>query len=150
MQKQRKIAIVLLLFLLWGAFSWRWYTCGVKGFCAKEIAVESIKAEKQEEPAEFKCGPYLLGFVRAGEKNNPAHVRRVEEFLNRVEGESLAVNGLYEDTDIAAVKRFQEKYRADVLSPWNMKVPSGHVYQTTRKQINKLFCAYQLRLQKNK
>lgn len=33
------VPVVLLLAIVWGVFSWRWYTCGVKGFCGSAVVV---------------------------------------------------------------------------------------------------------------
>ena len=49
MNRHMKIVLVLLLILIWGFFSWRWYTCAIKGFCddgAKEAATEPVETGK--------------------------------------------------------------------------------------------------------
>ncbi len=40
MSKNVKIAIILLLCLLWALVSWRWYTCGIKGICDEQYKVD--------------------------------------------------------------------------------------------------------------
>jgi len=34
------------------------------------------------------------------------------------------VNGVYEQNDVAAVNRFQTKYRAQILDPWGINNPT--------------------------
>lgn len=46
------VPVVLLLVLLWGAFSWRWYTCGVKGFCDNNREVPQQQESAAQTPAE--------------------------------------------------------------------------------------------------
>jgi hypothetical protein len=89
------------------------------------------------EPAE--CN-YLLEYIKLGADNNPIEVKKLEWFLNEFEGESLAVNGIYEQVDFDAVSRFQEKYMEDILTPWNHNKATGYVYITTKKKINELYC----------
>lgn len=36
-----KVIIVLVLALIWGVVSWRWYTCNIKGFCGVEQTAET-------------------------------------------------------------------------------------------------------------
>lgn len=46
MKKQHMwVSVVLLFAVVWGVFSWRWYTCGIKGFCN-----DSREAPSQEIP----------------------------------------------------------------------------------------------------
>ena len=65
------------------------------------------------------------------------------EFLNAGEGEKLAVDGMYKTEDVAAVKRFQQKYGDQILAPWGEKTPTGKVLKTTTAKINLMMCATQ-------
>ena len=40
-----------------------------------------------------------------------------------------------------AVEQFQSKYAQDVLTPWGFTAPTGYVYTTTIKEINKIYCS---------
>ncbi len=40
------VIIVLILALVWGVYSWKWYTCDIKGFCG----VETVEAEDVATP----------------------------------------------------------------------------------------------------
>jgi hypothetical protein len=90
-------------------------------------------------PAVESCS-YLLEFIKLGDVNSAIEVEKLERFLNTYEGESLAVNGVYEAVDFAAVERFQEKYRNDILGPWGHEAPTGYVYLTTKKKVNEIYC----------
>ena len=83
---------------------------------------------------------YLLEYIRLGAENNPVEVKKLETFLNEFNGESLAVNGIYEQVDFDAVSRFQVKYNENVLVPWSHEGSTGYVYITTKKMINELYC----------
>jgi uncharacterized repeat protein (TIGR02543 family) len=95
-------------------------------------------------PAEFDsyvCKRYLRDYIFVGNDNNPEEVKKLQEFLNE-QGEKLAVDGSYDADDIAAVKRFQEKYRDQILSPWGLTGATGVVGRTTTAKINLMSCAH--------
>jgi hypothetical protein len=92
------------------------------------------------KPAE-QCVPIITSYIRAGaETNNPTDVRNLQKFLNDVENEYVDENGIYDIITIAAVKRLQMKYSAEILTPWGITEPTGHVYYTTQNKINNLAC----------
>lgn len=87
------------------------------------------------------CEPYLTSYIREGGDNDPAQVRKLEQFLIEKEGETaLRVDGIYGPEDIAAVKRFQSKYASAVLNIWGLTEPTGYVYRTTLLKINSFYC----------
>ncbi len=171
--------LILILFLVWAIISWRWYVCGVKGFCgeiATPVVVTKPAFEKPDAPDVdisisdvdvtnrpdenidsenegttvvsevariLECSTYLDRHIKLGAANSATEVVKLERFLTRYEGESLEENGVYEVADEQAVKRFQEKYRSEVLEPWGLEEPTGYVFRTTRDHINRLYCAYQ-------
>ncbi|MEM9675779.1 MAG: OmpA family protein [Bacteroidota bacterium] len=50
-----KVILVLLTFLVWSVISWRWYTCGVKGFCGGDVvaaAAEEVPTDPRENVKE--------------------------------------------------------------------------------------------------
>lgn len=73
--------------------------------------------------------------------NDEAQVKKLESFLKEKENEDIVVNWVYEEEDLEAVKRFQLKYRKDILDPWGINNPTGYVYKTTIKKINTLNCS---------
>jgi peptidoglycan hydrolase-like protein with peptidoglycan-binding domain len=87
------------------------------------------------------CQPYLLDYIKLGENNNPAEVKKLQEFLNNYQAEKLVVDGVYKNEDFEAVKRFQNKYKSQILNPWKLSRPSGYVYISTVKTINEIVCA---------
>ncbi|MFT7645226.1 MAG: hypothetical protein ACI9BF_000902 [Candidatus Paceibacteria bacterium] len=57
-------------------------------------------------------------------------------FLNAVENESLSQDGSYDTNDLAAIKRFQQKYKREILDVWNLEEATGYVGITTRLKMN--------------
>jgi hypothetical protein len=59
-------------------------------------------------------------------------------------GKRLPLTGVYDMDTYKAVKEFQAKYYASVISPWHTYIPgmgaTGYVYQSTKWQINSILC----------
>ena len=153
--------------VLWALISWNWYVCGIKDLCNISENVEEVFINETDEVSErpddvvrggetrstiqtterttsqrtVECTTYLLGSVDINRANNSSNVTLVEQFLNDIEGEELNVNGVYEEEDIMAVMRFQEKYREQILDPLGINEPTGRVLGSTRDQINSIYCA---------
>jgi hypothetical protein len=88
------------------------------------------------------CEPYLTkDIILNSVFNDSDEVKKLEQFLNSSEGENLVVNGIYEQVDFEAVKRFQEKYSKDIVAPWAGVAPTGVVGSYTRGKINVMTCA---------
>jgi peptidoglycan hydrolase-like protein with peptidoglycan-binding domain len=93
-------------------------------------------------PTEFQgqvCKRYMREYILPGANNNPEEVKKLQTFLNEY-GESLPVDGTYDLQDIEAVKRFQTKYKNQILSPWGLDSATGRVYRTTTAKINLMMC----------
>ena len=85
--------------------------------------------------------PYLLGYLKMGENNNPEEVIKLQSFLKGTFGFSeLVVTGIFDQSTLEAVMDFQSAYQNDVLSPWGTSQPTGYVYITTSKKINEIVC----------
>jgi peptidoglycan hydrolase-like protein with peptidoglycan-binding domain len=69
--------------------------------------------------------------------NNKEDIKKLETFLNTYEGEKLKVDGIYSKQDIAAVKRWQTKYKKEILTPMRLKSPTGTIYTSSMRQIEK-------------
>lgn len=121
---------------VWTLGSWYWYVCPIKGFCKAPQAAAVPKALGTGD-----CSQYLQGQIKLDLANESVEVTKLQRFLNRNQGESLTETGVYTQVDEAAVRRFQVKYRHDVLDPWGYPNPTGYVYKTTREKINELYCA---------
>ncbi len=76
-------------------------------------------------------GPIDVGVTT----NKSLDVTRLEIFLNTYENEKLPVNGIYEARDVAAVKRWQLKYKTFILDPMQLKNPTGTIYTLSMRQI---------------
>lgn len=87
------------------------------------------------------CSPHIKTYIRYGAENDVEDVRKLETFLNEKQGESLVVDGVYGSEDVAAVKRFQQKYSSEVLGVWGLSEPTGYVYRTTLMKINSFYCS---------
>jgi hypothetical protein len=48
----------------------------------------------------------------------------------------LVADAVYGPDDLAAVKRFQEKYRREILDVWGLSEATGYVGITTRLKMN--------------
>lgn len=95
-------------------------------------------------PVEFRkyvCKRYLREYIYPDLKNNPDEVKKLQSFLIENEQEDLKETGIYDDKTIEAVKRFQNKYKDQILAPWGFKEPTGIVGRTTVIKINLLSCA---------
>jgi hypothetical protein len=70
--------------------------------------------------------------------NNSQDIIHLKTFLNEFEGENLTINSIYSPSDVAAVMRFQTKYRRQVLDVWRLPSATGYVGITTRLKMNSL------------
>lgn len=84
---------------------------------------------------------YPTKAIRLGAQNDTAQVKLLQEYLVTYEGESLPVTGVYSAADEAAVIRWQEKYRADILTPQGLAKGTGYVYTLSLAKFKKLFDA---------
>jgi peptidoglycan hydrolase-like protein with peptidoglycan-binding domain len=55
------------------------------------------------------------------------------------DGESVTVNGTFDDQTAAAVTGFQEKYQSAILSPYGLTNGTGYAGKSTRAELNSLF-----------
>ncbi len=101
---------------------------------------EIIENSSQEISLKSVCTPYLTKTIRLGENNDKDEVKKLQRFLNENQGEKLIVDGIYNQDDYDAVKRFQIKYRSEILDIWGLSEPTGFVYVTTRSKINSFYC----------
>lgn len=91
------------------------------------------------------CVPYFTHYERQG--NSGPEVLKIKKFLNEKEGEKLVLDDKYNFSLTKAVMRFQLKYEAKVLTPWNLILPTGRWYQSTQKKANDILgCSSSVRL----
>jgi peptidoglycan hydrolase-like protein with peptidoglycan-binding domain len=55
------------------------------------------------------------------------------------DGESVTINGAFDDQTAAAVTGFQEKYASAILSPYGLSNGTGYAGKSTRSELNSLF-----------
>jgi hypothetical protein len=84
--------------------------------------------------------------MRRGQANPVAEVVKLQAFLRDFEKMNISVTGIFDLTTENAVNAFQTKYASVVLAPWGDNEPSGYVYITTTKNINKIACNQPLTL----
>lgn len=108
------------------------------------IALPSVisKDMPDQQNKDGLCKPLLVEDIILGHQNNPEEVKKLEKFLNQYQNEVLSVNGIYEQADYDAAKRFQSKYMREVITPWGGKAATGIVSVYTRAKINALYCAH--------
>jgi hypothetical protein len=105
----------------------------------------STQPEPEVAGAATMC-PFLEDHMQKAWDNDPFEVMKLQMFLNIIMGETLTVDGVFGIETDAAVKRFQERYRSEVLTPWfelgivPHNEPTGFVYKTTRWKINDIVC----------
>lgn len=90
--------------------------------------------------APTQCRQYLTDYLRRDLPNDPVEVAKLQSFLNAFEDKNLRVSGIFDAATEAAVRAYQQRYRAEVLEPWGMTRDSGFVYYTTQRHINERFC----------
>ncbi len=97
--------------------------------------------------ATASCGIYLstpLSYYSG--KNDPKSVEKLQAFLNENLGTEVPLNGVFDKSTLAAVKKFQLIHKDIIIDPWikNGKNPrgiaTGYVGSTTLWMINNLVC----------
>lgn len=175
MQRKELALWVIAAVVLWFGISWYWYTCSIQGFCpapvvrVRDVSTDVVPVQYRpdtqtatmynsrsttsrstrvvtRQETTVTCPGYINSYIRYGYNNRSADVEKLERFLNQYEDEDLDIDGWYSRDDEQAVKRFQLKYRSEIMDPWGMTSPSGYVYARTLNQINSLHCAYEYAL----
>ena len=104
----------------------------------------------EEFPLPAGCTAYLNAYLKKGRKNKADEVKLLQTFLNEEMGAKLPITGFFGNLTHASVKKFQVKYKKDILQPWidagygGMdfdKNGTGYVYKTTKRAINMMKCA---------
>ncbi len=101
---------------------------------------------KKRNPTDI-CTPHIQALASISIQNtgnNADTVRKIQTFLNTYEKETLIVDGIYKKADVDAIKRFQVKYRAQILSPYGLTTPTGIVFRATIAKMNAVVCGEKL------
>lgn len=103
--------------------------------------VTGIELKRTPEIVSGGSCEYLKEYLRIGVQNNPAEVLKLQLFLKNFEGFStIPTDSFFGVETDKAVRTFQDKYKDDVLTPWNLPGNTGYVYYTTKKKINEIYC----------
>lgn len=92
------------------------------------------------------CVPLLTSYLREGRANPEDEVRKLQGFLAKHLGITLAMTGVFDHKTTESVDAFQLRYASDVLAPWvsfglrDERTPTGYVYKTTLWKINEIAC----------
>ena len=55
------------------------------------------------------------------------------------DGESVTVNGTFDDQTAAAITTFQQKYQSTILAPYGLSNGTGYAGKSTRAELNTLY-----------
>jgi peptidoglycan hydrolase-like protein with peptidoglycan-binding domain len=98
----------------------------------KFIEDNKVTENKTFKRRTIKCYTYVNSNIKLNSsKNIKSEVEKLEKFLNKYYKESLAVNGIFEESDKEALKRFQEKNNLEV---------DGILGPKTLKILNAIYC----------
>jgi len=88
------------------------------------------------------CQALLTKTMGPGRRNDVGEVKKLQAFLAQDSAiyPQGVISGHYGPLTVAAVKRFQEKYAADVLRPAGLQSGTGYAGAYTIKKINELEC----------
>lgn len=84
---------------------------------------------------------YLKDYLRIDWINDPVEVIKLQVFLKELEGfKDLKITGVFDQATYNAVGIFQERYKADILTPWGHDSATHFVYILTKKKVNEIVC----------
>lgn len=86
------------------------------------------------EPVVVNACPFFRANVSYGSRGE--EVRKVQQFLNIVQGERLPLSGVFGPLTKEAVKRFQRSHRIYVATFIPISIATGNWYTTTRTKAN--------------
>ena len=103
----------------------------------------NVSARGQVLGASTTCGVYMNlngDYLKVGHENNGVQVGLLKKFLNKNLNLNLEINNIYDEKTESAVKKFQSKYKNQILGPWQIDGATGIVYLTTVEYVNYLEC----------
>jgi parallel beta-helix repeat protein len=115
----------------------------VLGASTSTVDTTSVVSTTTPPTPIFVCTdlPYINSYMRRGQRNDPAEVMKLQNFLNRYMFSGLPVTGFFGPLTDAAVRAFQVRYSEQILAPWGITQPTGYVFKTTRWWINYISCS---------
>jgi len=100
------------------------------------INTQNVSEDSTSDLDNQECNVPFTTYHKKGSYN--PEIKRIQNFLNQHLGTSLILDGINGGNTTQAIKDFQERYRSNVLDPWNLDQPTGYWYQTTRYMANKI------------
>jgi hypothetical protein len=105
------------------------------------IPVATINTPITTGPTNVNVCPIVTTYMRIGQANDPLEVAKLQAFLKVFEHfDYVTVNGTFDQATHQAVMEFQTRYASEILAPWGTNTPTGYVYITTQRMINKIAC----------
>lgn len=95
-----------------------------------------VYASMTEQNTANTCTITFTRYQQLGSSGD--EVVKIKNFLRTKEGYTLNTSKTYDLELFKAVKSFQEKYKPKVLSPWELLMPTGYWYKSTRKMANEI------------
>ena len=92
-----------------------------------------------------QCSPILNTYMRQNQTNEQQQVMILQAFLTG-QGINTPMTGEFDSATDASVRAYQERHRAEILTPWfeaglmSHENPTGYVYKLTRHKINDSIC----------
>ena len=113
----------------------------VGSWAISETETETGKTEENQETKNIavECNKSFTWPISFWWNNNTEDVKFLEKFLLS-QGENIQEDGIYGQEEFDAMKRFQLKYKTEILDPWDIELPTGYVGKTTIKKIQSLTC----------
>ncbi|PIP23720.1 MAG: hypothetical protein COX90_02840 [Candidatus Nealsonbacteria bacterium CG_4_10_14_0_2_um_filter_38_17] len=113
---------------------------------AEELSAEIARlqaqiAQLQKQLAEIQAKPAVWCHdfntnLRIGDSSS--EITALQTVLQK-EGFLTEVSGEFDEKTASAVVGFQEKYKAEILTPWGLEHGTGYVGKTTRAKLNALY-----------
>lgn len=110
------------------------------------IAIGSIAPIVAEAPvvgevlgANTECR-LLSTFMKKDFNNDKVEVLKLQTFLFNQGYTDVKATGIFDDATEVAVRKFQDKYKKDIIFPYKRDKNTGFVYILTQKKINEIYC----------
>ena len=106
-----------------------------------EIPTTNLPSNTYISPIDssVKSCPGFTKYLRKGNKaNDKNEVILWQAFLNKFYNAGLKIDGIYGNNTERGIKNFQNNYKEFILTPWNLTIPTGYTYKSTRAYANKI------------
>ncbi len=119
------------------------YKKDILDFWSKEIGTKNVYITTRSKINSIVClkeKPYLsqcpyIKYNKIGDRAES--VKDLKVFLNTNYKENLNIDQVFDKETLQAVSSFQKKFGREVLVPWGLNYPTGRVYKSTAREMNK-------------